>query len=113
MLVVLAPEEEEMLSNIWPELHSEDPMFSLRLRPSLNQAPMSKLWLLSSSLRRQRVLVYVFTRKWVAKVTTATKPLAILEPWARKQLHFLLANKSEVLAAPSSLLMDSSHRQPF
>lgn len=110
MLAVLAPEEEETLLNIWPELHSEAPMFSLRLRPTLSQALMSKLWLLSSSLRRQRVLVCVFTRKWVAKVTTATKPLVILEPWARKWLHFLQTNKSEVLAAPSSLLMDSSHR---
>lgn len=109
MPVVLAPEKETLL-NIWPELHSEAPMFSLRLRPFLSQARMSKLWLLSSSLRRQRLLVCVFTRKWVAKVTTATKPLAILEPWARKRLHFLQINKSEVLAAPSSLLMDSSQR---
>lgn len=56
-----------------------------------------------SSCRRQRVLVCVFIRKWVVKVTVVTKPLAILGPWARKQPHFLQSNKSEVLAAPSSI----------
>lgn len=56
-----------------------------------------------SSCGRQRVLVCVFIRKWVVKVTVVTKPLAILGPWARKQPHFLQSNKSEVLAAPSSI----------
>lgn len=99
--IALAPEEAGTLMSIWSELHSEAPMFNLRLRLSLSQAQRSLLWLLSSSLRRQRVLVCVFIRKWLAKVTTAIKLLAILEPWARKWLHPLQTNQSEVLAALS------------
>lgn len=80
--------------------------------------PNNRIWLLSSSLGRQKVLVSVFIRKWLAKITTTTKiPLAFghLKAWGkkRKQSESFQNNKSKVFAASSSLFMNFLRGQPL